>query len=236
MASRQQRIDTLQTVELAEGMEIDLRAAGPFLRVGAFLLDLLVKLAGLVALQSLLPLLGLALGANVTAGVGMLLGFLWWWFYGVFFEISRWGATPGKRTFGLRVVNEAGGGITMGQAMIRNFIRGMEVVLPFVPLLIFFHPRFQRLGDLAAGTLVVYARPRVDPVVPGPPPMVPVPVNIALSREEEAAILSYRYRSGGWSEPRRVELADHLVRVTREPGVKGVGKVLGMAQWLEEQR
>ena len=124
----------------------------------------------------------------------------------------------------------------MGASMTRNFIRGVELLIPFASLIVFFNPRFQRLGDLAAGTLVVYSKPRIDPVIPGPPPLEKVPVNLILSREEEAAVLSFRYRSGGWSEARRMELANHLEKMTGEVGPKGVSKLMGMAHWLEEQR
>jgi len=236
MGTRQRRIDTLQTVELAEGMEIHLRAAGPFLRFVAYLYDLAFEIILLMILVFAINLIFPFLGDNVSTAIHSLLFFVIWWFYHVLFEVSPWGATFGKKILGLRVVNEAGGQVKFGQAMVRNFIRGIELVIPFTPLILFFNPRFQRLGDMAAGTLVVYSRPRIDPVVPGPPPMGAVPVNLALSREEEAAILSYRYRSGGWSEARRTELAGHLARVTGESGVKGIGKVMGMAQWLEEQR
>lgn len=236
MGAPQRRIDTLQTVELAEGMEIHLRAAGPFLRIMAYVLDLIIQIVTVTVFALILNLIFPLMGYYVAQGVNSLLSFLVLWFYPVFFEISPWGATIGKRVFGLRVVNEAGGGVTMGASMIRNIIRVFELLLPFFPLIFFFHPRFQRFGDLAAGTLVVYSRPRVDPVVPGPPALDKVPVNLTLSREEEAAILSFRYRSGGWSEARRMELANHLQRVTGEVGPKGVSRLMGMAHWLEEQR
>jgi len=236
MAIPARRIDTLQSVELAEGMEIHLRAAGPFLRFIAYFLDLIFEGLILLVLVFTIGIIGSVLGANVATGVYYLLYFFIWWFYHVFFEISRWGATPGKRIFGLRVVDEAGGAVTLGQSMIRNFLRGMEIVTPFVPLVAFFHPRFQRLGDLAAGSLVVYSKPRVEYSVAGPSAMVSVPVTCALTREEEAAILSFRYRSGGWSEARRVELTNHLQPLTGEVGPKGVNKLLGMARWLEGQR
>lgn len=236
MAIPERRIDTLQSVELAEGMEIHLRVAGPFLRFVAYFLDLMIQALILVGCFFLLAAASTVLGGNIAMGVQQLFSFLVWWFYHVFCEVSRWGATPGKRIFGLKVVNEAGGPVTVGQSMIRNFIRLMDIMLPFVALTAFFHPRFQRLGDLAAGTLVVYAKPRVDHVVDGPPPMQSVPVNRALTREEEAAILSFRYRSGGWSDARKVELANHLAPLTGEVGPKGVAKVLGMANWLEGQR
>lgn len=236
MLDPKRRIDTLQMVELAEGMEIHLRAAGPFLRLISWILDLVIEGAALIFLNLIITLIFPVMGTAVSEGVYILSFFIIWWFYPVFFEISPWGATIGKRALGLRVVNEAGGGITIGASMIRNFVRSVEVILPFIPLVAFFNPRFQRLGDLAAGTLVVYSKPRIDPVIPGPPPLEKVPVNYTLSREEEAAILSFRYRSGGWSEARRIELSNHLKKLTGEVGLKGVSKLMGMAHWLEEKR
>ena len=109
-------------------------------------------------------------------------------------------------------------------------------VLPFVPLIAFFNRRFQRLGDLAAGTLVVYAKPRVDPMEAGMSPAPSVPLALSLSREEESALLSFRYRSASWSASRQVELANHLAKMTGEIGPKGVQRALGMANWIEEQR
>ena len=236
MLDPKRRIDTLQMVELAEGMEIHLRAAGPFLRLISWILDLVIEGAALIFLNLIITLIFPVMGTAVSEGVYILSFFIIWWFYPVFFEIRPWGATIGKRALGLRVVNEAGGGITIGASMIRNFVRSVEVILPFIPLVAFFNPRFQRLGDLAAGTLVVYSKPRIDPVIPGPPPLEKVPVNYTLSREEEAAILSFRYRSGGWSEARRIELSNHLKKLTGEVGLKGVSKLMGMAHWLEEKR
>ena len=230
------RIDTLQSVELAEGMEIHLRAAGPFLRFAAFLLDSIFQIIILLVFLIVSIFSASYLGSEVAEGIRLLLFFFVLWFYHVFFELSRWGATPAKMIFGLRVVDEAGGSVSLGQSMIRNFLRLMEVITPFMPLVAFFHPRFQRLGDLAAGSLVVYAKPRLEHSVSGPPALESVPVTCALTREEEAAILSFRYRSGGWSEARRVELTNHLQPLTGELGPKGVNKVLGMASWLEGQR
>ena len=212
------RIDTLQSVELAEGMEIHLRAAGPFLRFAAFLLDSIFQIIILLVFLIVSIFSASYLGSEVAEGIRLLLFFFVLWF------------------FGLRVVDEAGGSVSLGQSMIRNFLRLMEVITPFMPLVAFFHPRFQRLGDLAAGSLVVYAKPRLEHSVSGPPALESVPVTCALTREEEAAILSFRYRSGGWSEARRVELTNHLQPLTGELGPKGVNKVLGMASWLEGQR
>ncbi|MDB4452061.1 RDD family protein [Akkermansiaceae bacterium] len=234
MAKVERRLDTLQTVELAEGMEVHLRVAGPFLRFYAFLLDLLIIIASAFVLLFVVTLLASGLGANIAMGIFFLLWFTLAWFYPVFFEVSRKGATPGKMALGLRVVNEAGGTITMGTSMVRNFIRIVEIFIPFLPLAAFLNPRFQRLGDLAAGTFVIYSRPRIDPVFSAPPTLNAIPVNISLTREERAAIISFRHRSGNWSEVRRAELVNHLSTLTGHAGPKGVSTLVGMACWLED--
>ncbi|MDA7880754.1 RDD family protein [Akkermansiaceae bacterium] len=236
MAKPARRIDTLQTVELADGIEIHLRVAGPYLRLMAWIIDLLAKIALMLVYALLVQMTNSIFGYNVASGFMTLGYFLILWFYHVLFEVSKSGATLGKKAMGLRVVNEAGGPISMGQSMVRNFVRFFEMIIPFLGIMAFFHPRFQRLGDLAAGTLVVYSRARLDPMTPGPPPLNSVPVAVALTREEEAAIMSYRDRSGSWSEGRRAELGNHLVTLTGQKDVAGVNQILGMANWLEARR
>ena len=234
MGKLERRLDTLQTVELAEGMEIHLRIAGPFLRLYAYLLDLVIMIAAVILIWIVIGISSFALGGNVAVGLINLALFVLLWFYPVFFEVSRKGATPGRMLLGLRVVNEAGGTLTFGASMVRNFVRIVEIIFPFLPLCSFLNPRFQRLGDLAAGSLVVYTRVRQDPVYSGPPALNSIPVNVALTREERAAIISFRHRSGNWSEARRAELGNHLNPLTGQAGPKGVATIVGMAHWLED--
>ncbi|MEN8846864.1 MAG: hypothetical protein ABF377_02155, partial [Akkermansiaceae bacterium] len=75
MAKVERRLDTLQTVELAEGMEVHLRVAGPFLRFYAFLLDLLIIIASAFVLLFVVTLLASGLGANIAMGIFFLLWF-----------------------------------------------------------------------------------------------------------------------------------------------------------------
>ena len=81
------------------------------------------------------------------------------WLYPVAFELSRWGATPGKRVMGLKVVMDSGLPITPAASFTRNLLR----VADFLPMLYGFalasmliRKDFKRLGDIAAATLVVY--------------------------------------------------------------------------------
>ena len=86
--------------------------------------------------------------------------FLIMWGYFIFFEYWRNGVTPGKRAAGIRVVKADGSPITFADSAIRNLIRFVD----FLPsayfagfLSILLSKRNQRLGDLAAGTIVVYS-------------------------------------------------------------------------------
>jgi uncharacterized RDD family membrane protein YckC len=84
--------------------------------------------------------------------------------YYIAFERFWNGQTPGKRIFGLRVVQDAGRPVTLLASVIRNLIR----IIDFFPVLyglaivsMFIDQRIRRMGDLAAGTLVVRDRQRV---------------------------------------------------------------------------
>ena len=90
------KLDTLQTIELAEGMEIRLRIAGPLLRVLAWLLDFFFLVAAIVVISIVTVISGIVIGGNVVRGLLMLAWFVLSWWYPVFFEASKWGATFGK--------------------------------------------------------------------------------------------------------------------------------------------
>ena len=123
----EERLDTLQAVELAEGVEVQLRVAGPLPRMLAYAIDLLVCLAALLVAGLVLALAGWAIGGTVSVGLWMLAWFLIAWWYPVWFESGRRGATLGKRALGLRVVQTTGVPVTFGQAVVRNFLRFIDI-------------------------------------------------------------------------------------------------------------
>lgn len=90
-----------------------------------------------------------------------LISFLVLWGYYIFFELLWNGQSPGKRLVGLRVIRSDGSPIGVVESIVRNLIR----IVDFLPLyygigvvVMFISQRAQRLGDLAASTLVVYDR------------------------------------------------------------------------------
>ena len=242
------RIDTLQAIELAEGVEVRLRIAGPLLRGMALGIDVGIQLAGLMLAGFVLTLAGFAMGFLVADGMFSLVWFFTWWWYPVFFEASRWGATPGKKMLGMRVVQTSGAPVTFGQSMLRNFLRfadglpcfgGVIVGIPtmgFGLATCLATKRFQRLGDLAAGTVVIYDKLLPEPAVPAPPPMASARPAVARRPEEVRAVTAFRERAGLWSEDRRAEIADHAQELTGSTGQPGVSRMMSIAHWLQEKR
>lgn len=167
-----QLIDRHVDVETPEHVSLRYELAGPGSRFAAFIYDAAIiagLLLGLLVLLLILTRLGMPMGAVPTAAAVLLLaGFAITWGYFVWFEGLREGQTPGKRRFSLRVVREGGFPVTVGGAAIRNLMRLIDLQ-PFPSCLvggafIALHPRAQRPGDMAAGTLVV--REHTVPLLP----------------------------------------------------------------------
>jgi uncharacterized RDD family membrane protein YckC len=195
-------LDTRRTVETPEGCRIELRVAGPVSRARAWLIDFAIR-AGvyLVAAEVLLYFGGLGTGAMLV------LLFALEWLYPTIFEARFGGATPGKRACKLTVLRDDGTPLDWGAAFIRNTLR----VVDFLPFLygagivtMFCTRDGKRLGDLAAGTIVVYSdEPRLPGIAPGPVLAPPVPLTVA----EQRAIIDYTLREPSLTPERAAELA-----------------------------
>lgn len=225
-------LDTTQSVATPEGVDLALVPAGALPRVTAFAIDLFIRVVMVGLLAMLLGILG-ALGQ----GLLLLIIFVVEWFYPVAFEVLGKGATPGKRSVGLCVVESDGRPVGFAASMIRNLLRTADF-LPFMfgfgLLFMLFHPRFQRLGDLAAGTLVVWApTPLKVPSLPPAPVQAP---GLRLRLAEQKALIAFAERSPRLSESRQEELAGILEPLTRARGPAGVKKLQGMARWLAGER
>lgn len=240
MDSHQQpKLDTLQSIELTEGVEIHLRTAGPYIRTLAYLLDLVIRVTIVLLGWLVLALAEMVWGSNVSEGLLLLMMFFIMFFYYILFEAGKRGASPGKRIMGLRVVDTSGAPISFGQAFLRNMLRFADAMpVPsygFGLLSTLTTRRFQRLGDLLANTVVVYDRLPELSVVPLPPVLQSIAPGVSLTREEQAALAGFADRGGMWSEARRIELADHASALTGDTGQQGMTRLLGMAHWLEQK-
>jgi len=224
-------LDTSREYETPEGVMLQLRIAGPVVRACAWAIDFLIRAVLYLALAGLFVYLG---------GVGLaliLIGFfLVEWFYPAVFE-ARNGATPGKKAMGLEVIHDNGTPLSWPSSLIRNLLRAADFLPLFygVGLLTMLANRnFQRLGDLAAGTLVVYRerrreRERLDGVEPSP-------LDMDLSLEEQEVVLDFAERRDRLSVARLEELAGILSPVTGRQGEKAVQELLANAAWLARGR
>lgn len=147
-------IDNIAWHPTPEGLMLTLMPAGIMPRLAAWAIDFAIRAAIMVIVFIVSSIFG-------TAGTGLLaIGyFLITWLYPVYFEVYREGMTPGKKNQGIYVCHDDGTPVSLQSSMIRNLLR----VADFLPmgfaagaLTVMFTRQSQRIGDIVAGTLVVY--------------------------------------------------------------------------------
>ena len=154
------QIDTTIEIVTPENIAFSYRLAGPFRRLPAYLIDLIIRLAvalgGAIFLGILSSLVALP---AIGGGMALVLWFVMAWFYGGLFETFWNGQTPGKRAMAIRVLSVEGQPINALQAVLRNILRTVDALPAFLYqvglIAATVNPRFQRLGDLVCGTIVV---------------------------------------------------------------------------------
>ncbi|QJP97202.1 RDD family protein [Pseudomonas fluorescens] len=221
-------LETRHQVETPEGIDLPLRPAGLMVRAVAFTIDLGLRGLILGLLLMLLALLG-----KLGIGLGSLLLFVVSWWYMVLFEVLRQGRSPGKQWMGLRVVHDDGTPVGWSASLLRNLLRFVDL-MPFGYFLgaisCLQHPTFKRLGDIAAGTLVIYSeRPLRHPQLPDAEPRrSPIPLTLT----EQRALLAFAERQGELSTARVNELAALLAQPLRISAPKAVGELNSIARGL----
>jgi uncharacterized RDD family membrane protein YckC len=225
-----------------ESVEFVYELAGMGSRMLAALLDHLILIAAMLVIA-----LVAALNSLVAMGPVFIAVFLLYFGYFAWFE-WRWnGQTPGKRLMDLRVIDERGMNIDLSQALVRNLLRIVDTMPALIPLdfvaiglygigglTALVSPRRKRLGDWAAGTLVVRTRKRVMPNAVLAPnekyntlqedPSLRLRIRSRLSLEEREALLQLCLRRNDLEFEARqalfAEAAGYLeerLDVTREP-------------------
>jgi uncharacterized RDD family membrane protein YckC len=178
----------------------------------------------------------ISLGSLGLAGLGAGLGLAFWfvmsWFYGGLFETYWNGQTPGKRMFSLRVVGVDGRPINAAQAILRNILRAADSLpvvpvpggppVPIVPLYVvglvtpMFNARYQRLGDLVCGTMVVVEEKQYGATMIQlkEPEVIELagrlPAGVRVSRSLGRALVKYVSRRKSFGRERRAEIAQRL--------------------------
>lgn len=197
-------LDTVRPVATPEGVELELRLAGPVSRAYAWVIDFILRLVALfVAWLILLPLGG------IGAGALLILAFLLEWLVPAACEAWFEGATPGKKLLELQVVHDDGTPVAWGPALVRNLLRAVDFLPLFygiglIALLI--NRDFKRLGDLVAGTVVVYRETAGRHA--GVPAADPQPPAVPLTLAESRAVVALAERVATLTPERAAELAE----------------------------
>jgi uncharacterized RDD family membrane protein YckC len=206
-------LDTLFRVVTPEGCELELRLAGPVVRARAWLIDFFIRLALFAGIASLFAVY---LDGGLGLAVAILLAFLLEWLYPIAFEVLCHGATPGKRLSGLIVLHDDGTPVGWGASFARNTLRAVDL-MPMAYacglLTIWLNPLGKRLGDILAGTVVVYRERALYPVIGDDYRDEETPP-FALTMAEQRALIEYRLRAGTLTEARAAELAGLALPLT----------------------
>jgi uncharacterized RDD family membrane protein YckC len=212
-----------------EGVEIELTLAGLGSRFIAALLDFFIRLLPLIALLVLIDPADEAIGAAIFALADFGMAF----FYYVLFEVLGGGRTPGKRATGIRVVRSGGRPVTFVRSMLRNIMRVIDALAFYLVgmVTIFITTNNQRLGDLAADTVVVRDRhgdrrtgeaPSSSGVTYDPGVAVNWDIS-AVSAEDVATVRAFLERRSSIGSAARVDLARSLAERLR-PMVGGASE------------
>ncbi len=230
------------SVETPEQIDINYQVAGIGSRFYAALLDTLllalIIVVGTYVNMSFILKLGGVFGRWLGAVGGIIIFSLFWGYYMVF-EITTNGQSPGKRALGLRVIKEGGYPISFADSAIRNLVR----VVDFLPicygvglLAMLVNKNWQRLGDLAAGTLVVKTSRSELKLNNASMNAATLPINISLQENlytnwiqpelvtdaEIDMIREYLGRRANLSSTRRFELARTIgVPIAKKMGGEG---------------
>jgi len=220
------------SIPTPEGVALEYTLAGLGSRAVAGGLDLVLK-ALIVGVLLLVLLVGFGdFGAIIVVPAIALTLLL----YDVAFETLRAGRTPGKSIGGLRVVRSSGRPVDLPASMIRNVMRFIDgIALSYVPTMVSIAvtKRNQRLGDLAADTIVIRDRRGIDREQPrfdsGVPLATSEPVHAAAGAswdvsavpvEDLATVRAFLERRNGLAPQPRARLAAQLDGALR-PSVGG---------------
>jgi uncharacterized RDD family membrane protein YckC len=228
-------LDTTRPIETPEGVAFELELAGPIPRLYAALIDLFLR--GLVMVLAAIPIGFLG---NVGVGFYLIGIFLLVWAYPIFFEMYWSGTTPGKRLMGIEVRNDDGTPVSWSSSVVRNLLR----VIDFLPILwvtgigfIAGSRNFQRLGDIAAGTIVCYRHGQGFDGLRDLPEAEPRTTSARLTVEEQRAVVRFAKRTRYWNTARSEEIGEIVEPLTGSPdGRENVLFLRGLAHWIARRR
>jgi uncharacterized RDD family membrane protein YckC len=220
-------------IDTPENVTFDYDVAGIGSRFLAALADTaLIILLQVILFGAVLLVVNIILGKSVfensirswVFAISGILSFVFLWGYYIFFEILWNGQSPGKRWVGLRVIRMDGTPITASEAVIRNLVR----IIDFLPtaygvgvVTMFINADSRRVGDLAAGTIVVHDREdkSLDKLSPVKPAMLTtwvtqndIPEGFPIERVSESDLqIIEEFLARRQDIPNHTQLAQHIL-------------------------
>ncbi|RPI84841.1 MAG: RDD family protein [Planctomycetaceae bacterium] len=215
------RISLDHVVETPENVVLTYQLAGPVVRLAAYMIDLILRIALFVAFAFISSIAFARYVPGLTLAALLVLFFVLDWLYFAICEGCFRGKTPGKHMYGLRVIHAGGYPISFWEAMVRNLVRAMDSVSFYGVgwLTMLASGGFRRLGDLVGQTVVVEEK-RVT--VPREP--------IILEKIQPLA----RGELGGWIPPAKTMalIEEFLGRRGVLTHVRGHSMAVGLARTL----
>ena len=214
-------LDGRLSLTTPEGVRLLLTPAGPATRAFAWLIDFVLWLGASLVLVMVLG------SSRLAGGLQMIVMFLLYWAYPVLCEVYWGGRTVGKRAAGIEVLRDNGLPVGWRESMLRNLL----LVADFLPLLyasgllcMLADRRFRRLGDIVAGTMVVYreklqAPQQADATMAQ---VAPLPLPYPLSPAQQRGLCDLFERAAGLPAARLEELGDLAAPLT---GLQGSASV-----------
>ena len=223
-----------------EAVALEFRTANLGSRILAYLIDMVVVVAGILAGLFAVALLGQASDVVVPDWVALTIVLVllpsWWLGYFIAFETLWRGRTLGKAALGLRVVTKEGAPVRFRHAAIRGLLGLVDFLILggfLAVVFILFTRDNQRLGDLVAGTLVL--RERSALAAPAPVSFAPPPGlehyaatldPSGVGNEEYQAVRTFLLRAPSLSPGPRsalaLQLANPLAARLRPPPPAGI--------------
>lgn len=223
------KLDTITLVETPEGIDLQTELAGLVPRALAYTIDFFIRMAVLLVVAIIAMFLGKA-----GWGLTLITFFVLEWWYPVLFEVFKGGQTPGKKAFNIKVINDDLTPVSFSAAFIRNLLRTADMLPTFYVfgvISIMGTSRFQRLGDLAAATLVVYADKEshnsaalteVSSIAP----------QYTLNEDQQQAFVNFALNRGGMSADRQAEIAEIIRPRLPLNAANATDYVRGVGKWL----
>ena len=221
-ASDTRLLDGRLSLTTPEGVRLLLTPAGPYLRAFAWAIDFLIFATAAVLIRLLMP------NGKLGEGLFALLMFVTFWGYPILCEVYWSGRTLGKRAVGLEVVRSDGLPVGWRESTLRNLL----LVADFLPMMyatglvcMMLDARFRRVGDIVAGTQVVY-RER-EHIRAEPPNAQPLAPPFPLSADQQRTLADLFERERNLPEERMHELGTLAEALTGATGAASVERMRG---------